>query len=1042
MLLSDVSVRRPVLATVSSLIIVVLGVIGASRLGVREIPDIDPPVVSIETRYPGAAASIIETRVTRVVEDAISGIDGIRTVESTSNDERSRVTIEFIVERNIDAAANDVRDRVSRVLDDLPEEAEAPEVAKVDSNGDVDYWLSFASPLHGPLELTDYAERYIVDQLSTVPGVARVSYGGGSRQVMRIRLDRQALAAAGVTAGDVERALRSENVELPAGRVESSKREFTVRLQRAYRTPSDFEQLVVQSGKAGQVVRLRDVARVELGPADDRRIFRRNGEDAIGIGIVRQAKANTIDVVEAVKEREQTINASLPEGMHLYPSSDSSVYIRAAIDEVYRTLAITALVVILVIFLFLGSGVATLVPALTVPVSLVGTFFVLYLLGFSINLLTLLALVLAIGLVVDDAIVVLENIARRIRDGDPPLRAAYEGSRQVGFAVVATTVVLIAVFVPIAFLGGNTGRLFTEFALALAGAVGLSTFVALTLSPAMCAVLLRRANNASGRTFVESIVEGALAPVVRGYRWLLVGIVRQPAASVVMVIGLVLGTVGLFQRLPREFAPTEDRGTFRVTISGPEGASFEQSRSMSTEVESKLLQLIDSGEAARCLLIVPGFRGGTGVNNGFGAALLVPWGERVRTTAEIASEMDAAFATIPGYRAFTVPQSGLVRRGGQPVQFVLTGPTFEDLARWRDVILDRAAANPGLVAVNSDYRETKPQLEVAVDSDRAADLGVSAVEVGRTLETMIGRRNVTTFLDRGEAYDVVLESEESDKRSPADLQQVYVRSGASGQLVPLANLVSVREFADSAARNRLDRLRAITVSANLAPGYTLGQALEFLQGVVRDELGGAPGIAYKGQSREFVESSSALLFIFGVSLVLVYLVLAAQFESFVQPVVILLTVPLAVFGGLLGLHLSGGTLNIYSQIALVMLIGLAAKNGILVVEFANQLRDAGHGIIEATMEASAVRLRPILMTALSTALGAVPLVLASGAGASGRQAIGVVVLAGVSVATVFTMFVVPAVYTLAGRFSGSPMARSRRLEDQLAPEAPAEVLSA
>jgi multidrug efflux pump len=1033
MLLSDLSVKRPILAVVLSLVIVVLGVIGGSRLGVRETPDIDPPVVSVDTEYPGAAATVVETRVTRVIEDAVSGVEGIRTIESSSSDGRSRVTVEFVLSRNVDVAANDVRDRVSRIVDRLPEEVDPPQVAKNDSSSDADYWLSFASPLHTPLELTDYAERYIVDQLSTVSGVAQVRYGGGSRQAMRVWLDRKAMAATNVTANDIEDALRRENVDFPAGRVESIAREFTVRLGRAFRTPEEFSELVIRRGEDNaHLVRLRDVARVELGPTDPRRIFRRNGVDAIGLGIVRQAKANTLEVVRAVKEREAKINASLPEGMQLYPSTDSSIYIRAAIDEVWKTLAITALVVVAVIFVFLGSLKATLVPAVTVPVSLVGTFFVLYQLDFSINLLTLLALVLAIGLVVDDAIVVLENIARRIREGEPPLKAAYEGSRQVAFAVVATTVVLVAVFVPISFLGGNTGRLFSEFALALAGAVTLSTIVALTLSPAMCAALLPRAGGAAaGRSRVERAVDAVLDPVVAGYRWLLLGLVRRPVASLAVVAGLLVAIVGLWDRLPREFEPSEDRGLFRVRVVGPEGASFAESSGMASEVEDVLLDLIETGEAQRCLLIVPNFGGGTAVNTAFASALMVPWDERERSTAEIAAETDAKFAAIPGYQAFTVPQSGLVRRGGQPVQFVLTGATFEELTRWRDVVLERAAENPGLTAVNSDYRETQPQLEVLVDAERAADLGVPTREVGRTLETMMGGRRVTTYLDRGEEYDVVLESEDRDKRSPSDLEQVYVRSTTTGALIPLANLVQVREFADSSQRNRFNRLRAITISANLASGYTLGEALAFLEGVVRDELRNQPGIEYKGASREFKESSGALEFTFGIALLLVYLVLAAQFESFLQPLVILLTVPLALFGGLVGLELAGESLNIYSRIALVMLIGLAAKNGILVVEFANQLRDEGREVFAATVEAAALRLRPILMTGLSTALGAVPLVIASGAGAAGRQAIGVVVLSGVTFATITTLLVVPASYALVARFTGSPQARARELDRQL-----------
>ncbi len=1029
MLLSDLSVRRPVFATVLSMVIIVLGVVGYSRLGIREFPDIEPPTVSIDTRYPGAAAATVETRVTQVIEDAVSGVEGIATISSSTSDGSSRVTIDFVPDRDVEAAANDVRDRVSRVLQQLPEEVDPPEITKVDSGSDAVYWLNLASPVRGVMELTDFAERYVVDQLSVVPGVAQIRVGGGSRYAMRIWLDRQRLAATGITAGDVESALRTENVELPAGRVESSEREFTVRIDRAYRSAEDFQELVVGRGADGYLVRLRDVARVERGPSDDRTAFRRNGEDMVGIGIVRQSKANTIEVVRAVKERVARVNKTLPPDMQLYPSSDSSVYIQAAIDEVWTTLAFAAGAVVLVIFLFLGSLRATLVPAVTVPVSLIGTFFVLDLLGYSINLLTLLAMVLAIGLVVDDAIVVLENIARRMRRGEPALRAAFLGSRQVAFAVVATTLVLVAVFVPLAFLQGNTGRLFSEFALALAGAVVLSTLVALTLSPAMCVALLGR------RTpWLARAVEAGFRPLQRGYRWLVDGLVGQPVAGLLLVAGLALATVGLFRSLPEEYAPTEDRGSFTVMITGPEGATFRQSVDMLQRVEGVLLPLIDSGEAQRVLTRVPGsFGSGGAVNSGWGTVLLQLWDQRDRSTLEVANAVDAELNAIPGYRAFSTVRSGLLgRRSGQAVQFVITGPTFDELARWRDVILQRANENPGLVAVNADFNETKPQLRVTVDRDRAADLGVSAVEVGRTLETMMGFRRVTTYLDRGEEYDVMLEAEDRDKRAPSDLEQIYVRSETTGELVPLANLVRVAEFADAAKLNRYDRLRAITIGANLAEGYSLGEALSFLRGVVDDELQGAPGVSYKGQSKEFAEASSALWFAFGLSLLLVYLVLAAQFESFLSPLVILITVPLALFGGLLGLWIGGQTLNLYSQIAMVMLIGLAAKNGILIVEFAGQLRDRGRGFREAVAEASELRLRPILMTGMSTALGALPLVLATGAGAEARVAIGWVVLTGVTTATVSTLIVVPSCYGIVARYAGSPLRRSRALREQLA----------
>jgi len=1033
-ILSDLAVRRPVTASVLSLVIVTLGIVGMMRLSMRELPDIDAPRVSVSTSYPGAAAAVIESRVTQVIENSISGIDGIRTVSSNTTDGRSSIDIEFVLDRDIDSAANDVRDRVSRVLRALPEEVDPPEVSKSQSGSDTVFWMNLASPVRDALELTDYVDRFIADQFSNVPGVADVRYGGGSRYAMRVWLDREAMAATGITAGDIERSLRAENVELPAGRVESTSREFTVRVARRYKSAKDFGSLVIGRSADGHLQRLHDVARVEVGASDDRTVFRRNGEDMVGIGILAQAKANVVSVVDGVRAKMEQVNKSLPPDIQLYPSSDSSVYIRAAVSEVYRTLFITGMVVVLVIFMFLGSGLATMIPALTVPVSLVGAFFVLSQLGFSINLLTLLGLVLAIGLVVDDAIVVLENVARLIREGVSPLRAAFVGTRQVGFAVVATTVVLVAVLVPVTFVEGNTGRLFTEFALALAGAVVLSTIVALTLTPVMCSLLLKGGKAPRMMRFVD----GVFVPIQRAYRWLLGGLVGQPLAALSIAVGLALAIGGLYQGLPQEYAPQEDRGSFRISMRGPEGASFGDAVAAATKGEEVMLSLIESGEAQRVLMRVPGsFRSGGSVNSAFGTVLLKLWGERDRSTKEVMADVDRQLSAIPGYRAFCVAQSGLLRRSGQPVQFILTGATYEELAEWRDVVLAAARKNPGMVAVNSDYQETKPQLEVLIDHERAADLGVPAIEIGRTLETMMGFRRVTTFVDRGEEYDVVLEAEDRNKRSPEDLEQIFVRSTTSGELVPLANLVKVREFADSDSRNRWDRLRAISISANLTEDYTLGEALAFLRGVVRDELKNRPGIAYGGQSREFVESSSALMMTFLISLLLVYLVLAAQFESFLQPLVILLTVPLALFGGLLGLKLGGATINIYSQIGMVILIGLAAKNGILIVEFANQLRDQGRNWRDAIIDASVLRLRPILMTSMSTSLGAIPLVVASGAGAEGRAAIGLVVLSGVTVATMTTLLVVPGTYGLIARFSGSPGARTRELERQLGEVAPA-----
>ena len=738
----------------------------------------------------------------------------------------------------------------------------------------------------------------------------------------------------------------------------------------------------------------------------------------IGLGIVRQSTANTLAVARAVQAEAEKVREGLPESITLAQSYDTSVFIEEAINEVYKTLAIATALVVLVIYLFLGSFRAMLIPAVTVPVSLIASSIVLYALGYSVNLLTLLALVLAIGLVVDDAIVMLENIHRRIELGEPPLLAAFRGARQVGFAVVATTLVLIAVFVPIAFLQGSTGRLFTEFAMAIAAAVAFSSVVALTLSPVMCSKLLTRHEKQAG---FYGVLERGFTRLAGVYRRGLEAALNAPLWTGLALLVVLGATVALFRVVPSEFAPKEDRGAFFVLVTAPEGTSYARTVEYMRDIEQRMMPLIESGEATRVLARTPGSFGATEVyNTGRGIVVLAPFGER-RSGWTIIDELNGKLAEVPGVRAIPIMRQGIGARGvTQPVQFVIGGPNYEELAKWRDIILARAAENPGLTGVDSDYKETKPTVLVDIDKTRAADLGVSIQTIGRTLETMLGSRRVTTYLDRGEEYDVILEGEESLHRTPQDMTNIYVRSELTGRLIPLSNLVTYHEAADSASLNRYNRIRAITIGANLAEGYTLGEALQFFEDVVHEELPPVAQVDYKGESLELKEAGRSVAFIFGLALLVAFLVLAAQFESFVHPFIIMLTVPLAVAGGLFGLYVTGQSLNIYSQIGMVMLIGLAAKNGILIVEFANQLRDAGKGFREALIEASTLRLRPILMTAITTLMGAVPLIFATGAGAESRAVIGVVVFAGVAFATVFTLFVIPVAYQVLARHTGSP----------------------
>ncbi len=1027
MMLSDISVTRPVLAMVFSILLVAFGVLSFQSLPLRELPDIDPPIVSIDTAYRGASADIVDTRITQVLEDRISGIEGIEEIESTSQDGRSDVTITFSLDRDIDDAANDVRSAISRVLDNLPDEADPPEVAKAEADARPIMWFNLASETMNRLELTDYARRFLVDRLSVSEGVARVFVGGSQNYAMRIWIDRARLAARGLTVADVEDALREENVELPAGRIESSDRQFTVRVDRSYLTADDFARLVLREGEDGYLIRLEDVARVELGADERRSDFRGNTTPMVGLGVVRQSTANILDVARAARAEVERIRPTLPEGTDIFYSFDSSIFIEAAVNDVYRTLMIAICVVIAVIYLFLGSWRAALVPMVTVPVCLIGALSIFTAFGLSLNLLTLLALVLSIGLVVDDSIVVLENVQRRVDMGEPRLVAAYRGVRQVGFAVIATTLVLIAVFVPIIFLDGNIGRLFGELAIAIAAAVGLSTFVALTLSAMMTSKLLRP-GQASG-------------PLARGVNWVLDGlteayvaslslIIRMPILVGVFVLLAVAATYGLFRVVPGELAPPEDRGSFIIIVQGPEGASYPTTVATMRKVEEVMMPYVEAGEVNRVLMRVPGsFGGGEEFNTGLGIIVLTLWDERERDGITILNEVRGKLSTIPDARIFPIMRQGFGRGGGgQPVQFVIGGSNYEELSLWRDMMMERIAEYPGIVNPDSDLRETKPQLRVRIDTQRAADLGVSVEEIGSTLETMLGGRRVTTFIDRGEEYDVILQGEESDQSQPNDLTNIFVRSSRTDALIPLSNLVTLQEVADAGRLNRYNRLRAVTIEAGLGGETTLGEALDFLETTAREILPAAAQIDYKGQSREFQDSRTSLLFTFAMALLIVFLVLAAQFESFIHPFIIMLTVPVAVAGGFYGLFVVDSSLNIYSQIGMIILVGLAAKNGILIVEFANQMRDAGLDVHESVMRAARTRFRPILMTGLSTSLGAVPLILADGAGSASRLTIGVVVFSGVLFATLITLFVVPVFYRALAGYTNPPGAVARELE--------------
>lgn len=1030
MFISDVFVKKPVFAAVVSILLIVFGIVSYTRLSLREYPDIDPPVVSISVNYPGASASIVESRITEVLENRISGISGINFIESTSEDGRSRITLEFNVGVDIEAAANDVRDKISGVLDNLPEEADPPEVQKVDSSDDVIIWFGLTSDRMTVAELTDFAERYLVDQISIIDGVSQVRISGAQTYAMRVWLDRTALAARGLTVNDVESALRSENVELPAGSIESDDRQFTVRMVRVFREPEQFRSLVIGRGNDGYLVRLGDVARVEKGAEEDRTMFRGNGQPQVGIGIIKQSTANTMSVARDAKEKVEQINPTLPEGVELQERYDTSVFVEKAVHEVYVTLGIAILLVILVIYFFLGSLGATAIPAVAAPVSLLSAFIVLYAMGFSINILTLLALILAIGLVVDDAIIVVENIVRRMKEyGETPLVASYKGTRQVGFAVIATTLTLISVFMPITYLEGDLGRLFSEFALTISGAVAFSGVVALTLSPMLASKFLK---NEDHENKISQKIESALYRMRRKYRKVLVWTLARPIVTVLAFVGIIASMVFFYQLTPSEYTPREDRGAFMVMVNGPEGATYSYMIDYMDEVERRLQPYVENGEIENLMIRAPrGFGAVSSFNTGMAIVVLSEWGER-RNGFDIMADVRRDMADLTGVRISPVMRQGFVGTAGKPVQFVIGGGTYEQLREWRDTLLGKIEeSNPGLISIDSNYKETKPQFEVLINYDRAASLGVTVSNIGETLQTMLGSRRVTTYIDSGEEYDVIMEGERDEQRTVTNMENIYVRSSTTGALIPLSNLVTIHEFADAATLNRYNRVRSITIEADLEEGYTLGAALTYLENLARENLPDTVVIDYKGQSQDYKSSGGSIYFVFLLGILVVYLVLAAQFESFVHPFVILITIPLAISGALAGLYFTEQSLNIYTQIGLIMLVGLAAKNGILIVEFANQLRDEGKEFIQALIEASELRLRPILMTSITAMAGAVPLIITGGAGSETRSAIGIVIFFGVAAATVFTLFVVPVAYQLISRRTGSPEDVARQLEKEL-----------
>lgn len=1025
MQLPEIAIRRPVFATVLSLLVLLVGLVSFNRLSVREYPKIDEPVVTVSVRYPGASAEVIESQVSKPLEDSIAGIDAVDVITSISRAEQSQISVRFRLEKDADAAAAEVRDRTSRVRNRLPQAIDEPVISKVEADAFPVIWLAFNSDTLTPLQINDLVNRIVKPRLQTVTGVADVRIYGERKYAMRIWLDPDKLAGYRLTTQDVEDAIRRSNLELPAGRIESQQREFSVTSQTDLVRPSQFGEIVVKN-VAGFPVKIRDVARVQEAPADERSSVRLNGRPAISAGVIRQATANPLTLSAGVREVLPRLKADLPADVEITIANDNSAFIDRSVKNVYTTITEAVVLVALVIFVFLRTVRASIIPLVTIPVSLIGTFAMMALAGFTINTLTLLALVLAIGLVVDDAIVMLENVFRHIEEGLDPFSAAIKGAREIGFAIVSMTLTLVAVYAPLAFTPGRTGRLFIEFALALAGAVLVSGFVALTLTPMMCSKLLRHNPKP---TWFDSHMERWLTALSRRYeraiRWVVTA--RWQAApgehaprwktlalqarwiviGVMVASGLAIAAV--WPTMKSELSPLEDRGVILASINAPDGATLEYTNRYAQALE-RMAQPYK--EFDRIFANV----GNPTVSQASVVYRAVDWEDRKRTTLELARELGPKTNSLPGVNAFiiTPPSLGQGFRE-RPVNFVIqTSDSYENLNRVVRQLLDEIAKNPGIVAPDVDLRLNKPELRIEVDREKAADLGVSVEVVAKALETMLGGRNVTRYKRDAEQYDVIVQTTPVGRSTPENIDSINVR-GRNDTMIPLSALVTVRESVSPRELNHFGQRRSATITANLAPDYSLGQALQFMDQTAAKVLKPGYTTDLNGTSREFKSSQGALAIVFVLALLFIFLVLAAQFESFVDPFVIMLSVPLSMIGALLALKWSGGSLNVYSQIGLITLVGLITKHGILIVEFANQLREQGLETVDALVKAASQRLRPILMTTGAMVLGAIPLALADGAGAESRIQIGWVIVGGMSLGTLLTIFVVPTMYTLFAR---------------------------
>lgn len=1007
MSLSSISIRRPVLATVFSIVIVLFGIIGFNYLPVREYPAVDPPIITVSTNYIGANADVIESQITEPLEDQINGIAGIKNLTSVSREGRSTITVEFELSIDLETAASDVQSRVGRAVGNLPPDADPPIVTKADANARPIVFFNIKSDSRNLLELTDIADNYFKERVQTIPGVSNVQIWGDKTYSMRLWLDPMKLAAYNLTPLDVRNALLKENVELPSGRIEGQLTELTVRTMGRMTSVDEFNALIVKQTN-GSTIRLRDIGYAEIGPQNERTILKRDGIPMVGVVLIPQPGANQIEIADEFYRRVANIEKDLPADIETATGFDTTTYVRASIDEVKQTIFIAFALVITIIFLFLRDWRTTIIPIVVIPIALIGAFFVMYIAGFSINVLTLLAIVLAIGLVVDDAIVVLENIYTKIEAGQEPTIAGIIGSKEIFFAVIATTAALVSVFMPILFLGGITGRLFREFGIVIAGAVLISSFVALTLTPMLSTKLLKKRE--THNRFYEA-TEPFFVAVNQAYKQSLESFLKYRWVSMLIILVAGVMIYGFANYLPKEIAPLEDRSRVRMFAQAPEGASFEY---MDDYMDRLVRMVQDSVPEAEAVISVtsPGFGASSSVNSGFAFAILKDPAERANSQMQVADELSELVTLQSGAQTFVSQEQTIgSSRGGLPIQYVLQNQNFERLKGAIPEFLEEVRQNSTFGYQDVDLKFNKPELQIQIDRDRAQALGVSVRDIALTLQLSLSGQRFDFFIMNNKQYQVIGQVGRSDRDEPVDLRSLYVRNN-QGQLIQLDNLVKLDEQSSPPQLYRFNRYASATISASLTPGNTIADGISAMDAIADRVLDDTFSTSLSGPSRDYVESSSSLLFIFLLALVLVYLVLSAQFESFRDPFTIMLTVPLALAGALLSMWYFNQTLNVFSQIGMIMLIGLVTKNGILIVEFANQRQRQGLSIMDAVMDASAARFRPILMTSISTVLGILPIALALGAGAQSRTSMGIAVIGGLIIGSLLTLYVIPAMYSL------------------------------